>query len=168
MWRVRLHTHRSLYFTLCCCCCSIFASISLPCPVPTAPSPRHFVCPAPLPSRLPPLMTVPFTPLGKSVISPSRWVCVPSDQLINYILVQLCSAFFDAKSPPSLHTHCSSPRWPRHRSSIWAAKAFLPIGSLQWSAGAFCGSHWIPSLPGEQQSIPVFLMPRAQVVWFVA
>lgn len=138
---------------------------SLPSPYSTITT---ALCPAPLPSRLPPLMTVPFTPLGKSVISPSRWVCVPSDQLINYILVQLCSAFFDAKSPPSLHTRCSSPRWPRHRSSIWAAKAFLPIGSLQWSVGAFCGSHWIQSLPGEQQSIPVFLMPRAQVVWFVA
>lgn len=30
VWCVCLHTHRSLYFILC-CCCSIFTSISLPC-----------------------------------------------------------------------------------------------------------------------------------------
>lgn len=60
------------------------------------------------PPGYPRLMSVLFTPLGKSVIFPSRWVLVPSDQLINYILVRLCSAFFDTKLPPSLHAPCSS------------------------------------------------------------
>lgn len=60
------------------------------------------------PPGYPRLMTVLFTPLGKSVIFPSRWVLVPSDQLINYVLVWLCSAFSDAKLPPSLRAPCNS------------------------------------------------------------
>lgn len=94
-WLANSHAHRSLYAALhgmlllllqehfhihfssvpdcystlsaLCCCCS-------------APGYPH-------------VMTVLFKPLSKLVIFPSRWVLVPSDQLINYIVAWLCSAF---------------------------------------------------------------------------
>lgn len=139
-------------FILGCCCC-IFTSISLPCLVPTAPYHSTLSALHRSPRSFPPLMTVPFTPLGKWVISPSRWVCVPSDQLINYILAQFCSAFFDAKPSPSLHT-CAAPQSGTgiaHQFEM--LKHFCPLGpshGLQELSVAPIGFN--PSLESSNQS----------------
>lgn len=115
------------------------------------------------PPGYPPLMPAPFTPSGKSVISPSRWVCVPSDQPINYILAWLCSAFLTLshRLPFALIAAPQSGTGIAHQFEM--LKHFCPLGLSDGLWELFVAPiGFNPSLESSNQS-QCFCCPRLRL-----